>query len=459
VHILHSARTCPACGAGETTEGVEIRDWAYRPADRFHLVRCARCGLRFLDPQPSPEELADYYPPDYGAHQAVRAARPQRTGGPGRSANGCGLSQSAEQSARTIPLRQRLARRLFETFYAPGTREEREHSVRSEGGCRHPFRSAGVPWDTTPRTPDGRLSALTTNRTMERHQNGASVRTMERHQNGASVRTMERHQNGAFVRTMERHQSGAFVRTVGRWVLRPLLWSAYVRANVLSFPPRLPDGRPRTLLDVGCGSGRFLARMRDLGWTVCGVEPDPEAAERARGLGLTVHTGTLSQAGFPSAAFDVVTLWEVIEHLPNPVEALVEVARVLRPDGLLVLSTPNVESLAARWFGAYWFNADVPRHVALYTPQALRRLLERAGFSTHRLDYLSSTSGWLGSIEYWLRYRRHVDLEGDRLRKHRWLQRLALPWVRVLDWMHLGDGMRAYAAPTPPGAPSGGAGA
>jgi len=149
------------------------------------------------------------------------------------------------------------------------------------------------------------------------------------------------------------------------------------------------------LLDVGCGSGGFLAEMRSLGWDVRGVEPDPSAVRVARKRwGLDVACGTLEAGRFREGSFDVVTLSHVIEHLPDSIGTLRECGRVLAPDGRLVVVTPNIESLGHRAFGSFWRGLEVPRHLQLYSPRALRRSAERAGLRVGLLRTTANSARW-----------------------------------------------------------------
>jgi 2-polyprenyl-3-methyl-5-hydroxy-6-metoxy-1,4-benzoquinol methylase len=138
-----------------------------------------------------------------------------------------------------------------------------------------------------------------------------------------------------------------------------------------------PDGR---LLDVGCGDGARLSRMRELGWRVTGTDLDERALEPARRAGLDVKLGTLAEQRFASGAFDAVTLSHVIEHVPDPVETLRECRRVLAPGGVVMAVTPNVESMGhARW-GARWRGLEPPRHLQVFTWDALEAAARSAGF-------------------------------------------------------------------------------
>ncbi|HBX43127.1 MAG TPA: class I SAM-dependent methyltransferase [Deltaproteobacteria bacterium] len=135
------------------------------------------------------------------------------------------------------------------------------------------------------------------------------------------------------------------------------------------------------LLDVGCGHGAYLARMRDQGWVVEGSEVDSEAVEWARKKhGLTVHLGTLESLRLPGDSYAAVTMNHVIEHVHDPILLIRECFRVLMPGGRLVLATPNIESFGHRRFGRNWSNLDPPRHLHLFTRKTLKECAARAGF-------------------------------------------------------------------------------
>lgn len=142
--------------------------------------------------------------------------------------------------------------------------------------------------------------------------------------------------------------------------------------------------RPKStarLLDVGCGNGGFLVRMRALGWDVHGLEPDPSAAKNAQAAGIDVVVGTLGKAPWPEESFDAVTLSSVIEHLHDPHEALDACFRLLAPSGVLHIITPNVDGFGALRFGTHWRGLEAPRHLVLFERVSLARLLRAHGFT------------------------------------------------------------------------------
>lgn len=142
-------------------------------------------------------------------------------------------------------------------------------------------------------------------------------------------------------------------------------------------PPRIP--RSGRLLDVGCAAGFFLAEAR-AHYTVQGVELSTWSSAYARErLGLPVVTGTLQQAALPSDHFDVVTLWDVIEHVPDPVPLLAEAARVLKPGGRLVLSTGDWDSAYAQRRRADWHLMTPPWHLTMFGRRTLALAAQRAG--------------------------------------------------------------------------------
>ncbi|MGH8069660.1 MAG: class I SAM-dependent methyltransferase [Candidatus Entotheonellia bacterium] len=138
-----------------------------------------------------------------------------------------------------------------------------------------------------------------------------------------------------------------------------------------------PQGR---LLDVGCGNGDFLVTARSLGWEPWGIDPDREAVAAARAAGLRVAQGGFPNTGMPEGYFDAVTMNHVIEHLHDPVGALREMRRVLKPGGTIWIATPNLNSLGTRHYGGNCLSLDPPRHLVLFTTGSLKVACAHAGF-------------------------------------------------------------------------------
>lgn len=150
-----------------------------------------------------------------------------------------------------------------------------------------------------------------------------------------------------------------------------------------------PTGRA---LDVGCAAGFFLEVLREHGWDVCGVEPSPAVARRAsEHASLDVHVGSLDTAPYPPASFDLVSFWDVVEHLPDPVTAVRRAATLLRPGGVLVIETQNVESHFARLLGRRWHHYKHLEHLHHFGPATLARLMGEVG-----LEVLRTTSRYAG---------------------------------------------------------------
>lgn len=165
--------------------------------------------------------------------------------------------------------------------------------------------------------------------------------------------------------------------------------------------------RPGRLLDIGCGYGQFLLACRQRGWQVAGVELGAAACARAREAGLEVFCGTLAQAGYPENNFDVVTLWNVLDHLAEPLAEVREIRRVLRPGGLICFRVPNAVfhlrvKGVLRLLGVLGVRDVTTFHLISLTPRTARLLLERGGFTAVRVENspLSSVNPWSAQRHY-----------------------------------------------------------
>lgn len=162
---------------------------------------------------------------------------------------------------------------------------------------------------------------------------------------------------------------------------------------------RIPRGR---VLDVGCGRGFTLGRLKELGYEAHGIELSDESAWHARHrMGATVHVGDFASAPLEPGSFDAVIFRHSLEHFRRPVDAVRHAHRLLRRGGLLMVAVPNSDSLQARVFRADWFHLDIPRHYVHFGLRSLEALLLRAGFrvrSTAHFCLEQNPYGWLQSL-------------------------------------------------------------
>lgn len=165
----------------------------------------------------------------------------------------------------------------------------------------------------------------------------------------------------------------------------------------------LDDAEPGRLLDVGCGSGDFLHRMHNRGWSVTGIDFDAKAIENAKkraGEGSTFLNTDLSGARFTDDSFDAITMSHVIEHVPDPVALLTEIRRVLKPGGRLVVTTPNIRSFGHEKFQDCWYGLDAPRHLQVFSLPALQLCARRAGFGAMKTSSSAAHADGLFGISY-----------------------------------------------------------
>jgi SAM-dependent methyltransferase len=240
----------------------------------------------------------------------------------------------------------------------------------------------------------------------------------------------------AKARTQFQQQAKKVSAQIKRWVLEDYYgypstvsagWSRIVR-RILLWPDKtlrelkgrhpLPWRGEGKVLDVGCGVGGHLKTLQDLGWETYGIEISEVAAAHARELVTgNIHTGTLESAPFPPQSFDLILMSHSLEHLPSPVAALRLVHRLLKGDGLLVVSVPNVDSLEFKLFGRWWFPLDPPRHFYHFDKNSLSGIFAQAGFRLQRVRTSISAIFLMASL--------------DRLWKHRFQKNV--PFRKVID--------------------------
>ena len=145
--------------------------------------------------------------------------------------------------------------------------------------------------------------------------------------------------------------------------------------------------RSGKVLDVGCGTGDRLDVFRTQGFATYGVETSDSANYAKQHLNLNVSKGDLFSASFPDRFFDIVALYNVLEHTHNPKRACDEIHRILKDDGFLVIQVPNKNSLQYRIFKKRWAAFDIPRDLYYFEPERLRTLLGQVGFAVTKMDH------------------------------------------------------------------------
>jgi SAM-dependent methyltransferase len=162
------------------------------------------------------------------------------------------------------------------------------------------------------------------------------------------------------------------------------------------------------LLDIGCGRGATVHLARAAGIEAYGLERHFPGAP----LSPNIFYQDLSDCKFPNDHFQVIILWHVLEHLPDPVAALREIDRILRPCGWLSVAVPNFGGAQARASASRWFHLDLPRHFWQFEPDSLEKILDLAGFRIARCSTLSIEYDWYGTLQSWMN--RLID-DNDRL--------------------------------------------
>jgi 2-polyprenyl-3-methyl-5-hydroxy-6-metoxy-1,4-benzoquinol methylase len=224
---------------------------------------------------------------------------------------------------------------------------------------------------------------------------------------------------------------------------RPLYRRAPARGNA-----RAAQGRPRAgsrqapgrLLDVGCGSGALAATFARHGWSVAGVEPSAEAADRARAAGIEVHTGTLDDAPWAGPTFDAIVFNHSLEHVPDPLASLRQAAALLRDGGTLAVAVPNFGCWQRRLFGPRWFQLDLPRHLQHFETRTLADMFMRARLHPTARTTASMRPALLLSLQY--AAFGHARWSGRGLRLAAWA---IAPALWALDRVLPGDCLHLFA--------------
>jgi SAM-dependent methyltransferase len=225
-----------------------------------------------------------------------------------------------------------------------------------------------------------------------------------------------------------------------RWMCGSILQSVWARCSGSVWYDTIP-ARGR-VLDVGCLRGDGMMVLKKRGLDVQGLEPSPPAAEAAREKGLRVTCGDLQTARLAEGSFDTVLMSQVLEHVADPVADLTEARRILRPEGLIWIACPNLDSLSRRIFGRFWAGFHIPYHLYSFTPSSLRKMLAQARFALLRLETRTP--------QYWVTISAAavlVGLVGAPVpnKASLFLRIMSAPIFRLADAFQVGDCLVALA--------------
>ncbi len=216
-------------------------------------------------------------------------------------------------------------------------------------------------------------------------------------------------------------------------------------------------GGDKYLLDIGCGSGTFLHVASQYGYIPHGMDASAQAVEIARKqYGYPAFQEQIGSSIWGDHRFDFITMFHVLEHLPDPRLALRYANGLLKSTGILIIQVPNISSIQARIFRSLWYGLDVPRHLINFTPRALDLLLGDLGFEfqrVHRFSLRDNPASIASTIAPWLdpirRKGRKMDaspiLNGIAEIAYFGLFLLALPLAYMESACGLGGTIWAYA--------------
>jgi len=308
---MKSFDSCDLCGGNEFEFILSGRDRIYNVPGEYNLKKCLKCGLFFIDPQPSKEELAKHYPSS--SYYSLRESLPG--------------------------WKKRLVILLYKTFYSG---------------------------------------------------------------NGSSML---------------------------KFVLFPLF--PIVRGTRI-----LPSGK---LLDVGCGSGKFLVYMRHFKMDCYGVEPGVFDKRIATEYGLKIENTSLLEADYPDIFFDVITLNYVLEHAASPFVMLKKIHRLLKPDGTAIIAIPQSNCLAFNLFGERWVQLDIPRHLFIFQVKSIGEYARRTDFKIETIRFNSNAFQFLGSLFYLFNRKREKFLSDQTFYENPLFILLATPFAYFANLFSIGD--------------------
>lgn len=316
---------CPRCSQDDSEQVYAARDYIYGLPGEYFAARCRACGLWFQNPRPVAEYLADLYTKSYTPHRSIDSSAEPVPGLSPKPSNGSGPSMGSTKIGPALPIQlssgpsgKSVASRFLRKVTGPIRRQEWVRQARKGWRQGHMIHGLGY-----------------------RHLEGSSL-------------------------------SERVAASLGSRLSYRARWQA-----CCDLVPHFRSGG--ILIEIGCGNGGYLRRLRDLGWrNLQGIELVPRAAAAARSLGFEVREASVEEAlkSYPDEHFDVIVSSMVMEHLLNPFETARLIANKLKPGGELLFSTVIRDSLDGYMFGPYGVSYDFPRHMVFFRKNDLDEMLE-----------------------------------------------------------------------------------
>lgn len=207
---------------------------------------------------------------------------------------------------------------------------------------------------------------------------------------------------------------------------------------------------PGKILDIGCATGVFLNEMKNKGWESYGIEPNAFAANYAKDqFGLKITNISFEESNFSGSFFDVITMWDVLEHVISPDWVLQEIYRILKPNGLLVISMPNSDSIDRKIFGKYWAGWDIPRHNNVFNSKNINSYLSKFNF---HLEEISSFTGRHGVLVLSINFYLNKKKQSEKVKriiniiiKSIFVRALTYPYFMIIDRFNKSSIMTLFA--------------
>ncbi|MBN1974461.1 MAG: class I SAM-dependent methyltransferase [Sedimentisphaerales bacterium] len=201
------------------------------------------------------------------------------------------------------------------------------------------------------------------------------------------------------------------------------------------------------ILDVGCGNGKFLDEVKKMtNAQVYGLDFSQTAIETAKSMyGLDIVPGVITKAPFERSTFDLITAWQYLEHVPNPLEVLEKFQQLLKPNGICILSIPNYNSMTAKIFKEKWYCLDCPRHLYIYTPETISKLMDKAGLEVIKIKHDPSSKNFIRSLQYYFYGNNYDDKYRDKIKNIPIIKHLISPFTHLFALIRKSDNIIVFA--------------